>query len=251
MVKSKLKIGLVLGGGGAKGFCHLGVAQALIEKDLVIDIVSGVSAGAIAGAYLCAGISPEETLKLLKNKGIFNFSKIHLPIHGLLSLDGLKQQLNKSIKVKSIEELPTPLIVAVSNLNEGKVEYRSEGPLAKLVLASSSIPVLFSPVTLDGKQYVDGGLIDNLPAKPLINICETIIGVNVLPLVNMKKVDNLIKVTQRMFQISIAKQTEEAKKHCHYMVEPKELQKYDMLDGSKADDLFELGYKYGKKLKIK
>ena len=89
MGSKKYKYGFVLGGGGARGFSHLGAIQALIEKGIKPDVISGVSAGSIVGAFLASGLTPNETLELLKNKGVFNFSKIHFPISGLLSLDGI------------------------------------------------------------------------------------------------------------------------------------------------------------------
>ena len=78
MGSKKYKYGFVLGGGGARGFSHLGAIQALIEKGIKPDVISGVSAGSIVGAFLASGLTPNETLELLKNKGVFNFSKIRL-----------------------------------------------------------------------------------------------------------------------------------------------------------------------------
>ena len=251
MSNKKYEFGFVLGGGGARGFSHLGAVQALYEKGIKPGIISGVSAGSIAGAFLCAGFTPHETLEMLKDKGVFNFSKVHFPISGLLSLDGLEKEIDNTIKYKNIEDLPTPFVVAVTNLNEGVIEYKKHGPLGKTVLSSSSIPVLFKPVEMDGKQYVDGGVIDNLPIDPIIEDCETIIGFSIMPISKIKKFDNLIQIAQRMFQISISKQAEKNKKRCDYVFEPKGLRKFDILDGSKADQLFEIGYNEAKKAEIK
>lgn len=222
----------MLGGGGARGFCHLGVMKALEEKGFTINAISGVSAGAIAGAFYCAGVSPNETLDILKEKRFFDFSRIHLPIDGLLSLEGLEDQLNKAIPTKNIEDLETPLYVAVTNLNDGDIEYKNHGPLGKTVLASASLPVLFSPVTMEGKQYVDGGVLDNFPVKPVLEDGLPIVGVNVSPLNKLPHLENLIQITQRMFQLGVNKQTEINKLKCNYVIEPEGLRKYDILDGS-------------------
>ena len=244
------KINLVLGGGGARGFCHLGVIKALNEKGYTINAISGVSAGAIAGAFYCAGISPDETLDILKEKRFFDFSRIHLPIDGLLSLEGLEDQLNKAIPHKNIEDLETTLFVAVTNLNDGDIEYKDHGPLGKTVLASASLPVLFSPVSMNGKQYVDGGVLDNFPVKPFAEESLPIVGVNVSPLNKLPHLENLIQITQRMFQLGVNKQTEINKLKCNYVIEPEGLRKYDILDGSKADELFNIGYEYASELKF-
>jgi NTE family protein len=250
MGSKKYKYGFVLGGGGARGFSHLGAIQALIEKGIKPDVISGVSAGSIVGAFLASGLTPNETLELLKNKGVFNFSKIHFPISGLLSLDGLEKEIDNNIQFKNIEDLPTPFIVAVTNLNDGVIEYKSSGPLGRTVLSSSSIPILFKPVEMNGIQYVDGGVIDNLPIAPIIDDCETIFGFSIMPISKIKRFENLIQIAQRMFQVSISKQAENNKKLCDYVFEPKGLRKFDILDGSKADQLFEIGYNEVKKTEI-
>ena len=150
MKAKQYKTGFVLGGGGVRGFAHLGFAEALRERGIIPEIYAGVSAGAIAGVYLAAGYTPREAFKLLKKKGILAYSKVQWPLDGLLSLDGLKEELAKNISYELLEELPTPIYIGVSNLNTGKIEYKSSGKIGDWVLASSSIPVLFSPQKIEG-----------------------------------------------------------------------------------------------------
>lgn len=247
LFKSKdFKVGLVLGGGGARGFAHLGAVKALQEKGIEFDVISGVSAGAIAGAFLATGLGPEEALNKLKNKGIFNFSRLHLPVNGLLKLDGLEKELKKYIKVENIEDCEIPFIIGMSNLNEGRIEYVNEGPLIKTVLASSSIPVLFSPIEMNGFQYVDGGLFDNLPVKPLKGKCEKIIAVNISPINKADKLENLVQISKRMFQLGVNQHSEINKKDADIVIEPDGLREYDILAGGSADDLFTIGYEHTK-----
>ena len=136
-MSKKFKTGLVLSGGGTRGFAHLGAIAALKEQGITPDIISGTSAGAIVGAFIASGKSPEEVHKLLKMGGFFRYTKMHLPVDGLLRLDGLKEVLEKEISYKTVEELPIPLYITVSNLNKGVVEYLNEGPLSETVLAFS------------------------------------------------------------------------------------------------------------------
>src|SRR5665811_384027 len=178
----KYKTGLVLSGGGTRGFAHLGVIAALVEKGIKPDIISGTSAGAITGAFIAAGKTPEEILKIFKKGSFFKYTKLHIPTDGLLKLDGLKEVIQKEIASKNIEDLKVPFFVAVSNLNKGIVEYKNKGLLGETVLASSSIPILFSPVILNGDSYVDGGLMDNIPISPIKTKCEQIIVSNIRPI---------------------------------------------------------------------
>ncbi len=243
----RYKTGLVLSGGGARGFAHLGVMAALQEKGIRPDVISGVSAGAIAGSFIASGKSPEATMKLLQRRSFFKLTKIHFPVDGLLKLDGLRELIRDEITYKNIEELPLPLFIAVANLQKGSVEYRNTGPLDKTVLASSSIPVLFSPVEMDGESYVDGGLIDNIPVEPIKNDCERIIVVNISPLNPREKFKNLIQVATRTFYMSVNANMPQVHPLATYFIEPEGIDKYDILTLSHAEALFELGYKAVKK----
>ncbi len=238
----KYKTGLVLSGGGTRGFAHLGVIAALHELGIYPDVISGVSAGAIVGAFISAGKTPEQVLKIFKGGWFFQYTKIHLPVDGLLKLDGVKEIIEKEIKEEQIEELQTPFYVCVSNLNKGTVEYRNTGPLGETVLASSSIPVLFAPVTLGRDSYVDGGLMDNIPVEPIKKECEQIIVSNISPINPKAKMKNLVQIATRTVYMSVNQKLEEIKKEVDHYIEPKGIDKYDLFLRKHADELFELGY---------
>ncbi len=246
----KHNLGIVLGGGGARGFAHLGIMEALYEQNIYPDIISGVSAGSIAGVFLADGKSPQQTLEILKKKGLFSYTNITIPKTGLLKLDGLEHELENDISVQSLEELKTPLFAAVVNLNQGKVEYLNKGPVDKVILASSSIPVLFDPVEMNGQLYVDGGLFDNVPAEPLQNICEKIIAVDISPVQPIEKLDSLVQIATRTLQLSMNATTKGLKDKCDLILAPEKCSEYEILKASHADDLFEVGYTYTKQKAI-
>ncbi len=239
----KYKTGLVLSGGGTRGFAHLGVIAALFERGIKPDVISGVSAGAIVGAFIAAGKSPEEVLEIFKRGWFFQYTKIHFPVDGLLKLDGVKEIIQKEIEVDNIEDLKIPFYICVSNLNKGTVEYRHSGLLGKTVLASSSIPVLFAPVKLGRYSYVDGGLMDNIPVEPIKNDCEQVIVSNISPINPTAKMKNLMQIALRTVYMSVNQNLEEIKKKADYYIEPKEIDKYEMFLLKYADELFETGYK--------
>ena len=238
----KYKTGLVLSGGGTRGFAHVGVIAALYEKGIKPDVISGKSAGAIVGAFIARGKTPEEIMGIFENENFFKFTKLNLPVDGLMKLSGLEDVLNREIPYKTIEELPVSLFVTVVNLNTGKVEYKNSGPIDLTVLASASVPVLFSPVELNGFKYAAGGLLDNIPVKPVKNDCERIISVNISPINPREKFKNLAQITARTFYISVNADLKEVKKYSSLYIEPEGIDTYDILRLSHARELFELGY---------
>jgi NTE family protein len=246
----KYKTGLVLSGGGTRGFAHLGVIAALNERGIYPEVISGTSAGAIVGAFIAGQKSPEETMKIFKKGWFFKYTKLQLPVNGLLKLDGLKEIINREIDFKNLEDSPLPFHIAVANLNKGKVEYKNSGSLGKTVLASSSIPVLFAPVEIDGHYYVDGGLMDNIPIEPIKNDCEQIIVVNIAPLNPREKFKNLIQIASRTFYMSVNANINLVQKHASVFIEPEGIDKYDILTRTHAEEMYELGYNSMKKIEL-
>ena len=176
---------------------------------------------------------------------------MHLPKDGLFTFDNLRKRLEKIIPQKTFQELKTALFICITNFNNGKAEYIHCGPLHVIIQASCSIPVLISPIQINNTYYVDGGLADNLPIRPLVRRCEKIIGVNISPYEEITKIDNLFHVATRTFQISLNNNIRYNKSKCHLYIEPKNITKYNMLETKHSDELFEIGYKYVKKLSLK
>lgn len=241
-MSKKYKTGLVLSGGGTRGFAHLGVIAALHEKGIYPDVISGVSAGAIVGAFIAAGKSPEEVRDIFKRGWFFQYTKIHFPVDGLLKLDGIKEIIQKEIDVERIEDLQIPFCICVSNLNKGTVEYKTKGSLGETVLASSSIPVLFAPVSLGRDVYADGGLMDNIPLEPIKKDCEQVIVSNISPINPRAKMKNLVQIALRTVYMSVNQNLEEIKKQVDHYIEPRGIDKYDMFLRKHADELFDIGY---------
>ncbi|MEP1033363.1 patatin-like phospholipase family protein [Ekhidna sp.] len=247
----KYKLGIALGGGGARGFAHLGILEALNEKGIKPDIISGVSAGAIAGAFIASGHTPREAFEIIKKYKFTGISEFNIPKTGLLSSDKMKSGLLKKIPTEKLEDLDIPLIICVSNMLDGKPEYMSEGPIADIVQASASIPVLFSPVKLNGKLYSDGGIFDNVPIKVLKDKCEKVIGVSISPIQEIEELTSLIQVSSRMFQLAVNRSRSELQSQCDIFIEPLDLCNYDIMDTKHAQEIFDIGYSYTKELDIK
>lgn len=244
------KIGIALSGGGVKGFAHLGVLKALEEKGIEADILAGISAGAIVGSFIAAGKKPAEVMELINESDFFDFAKLGIPDRGLFTLDNMTENLEKSLGVKTFEELKIPFYIGVANIEKARMEYFNQGELIKIIQASSSIPVLFSPVEINGQLYVDGGLFENLPVNPLIGKCDKLIAVNVMPVNLNEKLENISDIAIRTFQLKTGINTEELKGKADIFIEPTGVEKYNILNTKCSQELFDLGYNYCKDLDI-
>jgi NTE family protein len=242
MAREKYNIGLVLSGGGTRGFAHLGVIQALNEAGVFPDIISGTSAGALVGVLYADGYTPNEILKLMKSGSRLDFMRPALPREGLLQIGGVMKILKSNMRAKTFEELKIPMYVSATDLNNGKAEYFSEGDLFDPVMASASIPVLFQPVVINNICYVDGGVLDNLPIKPIENKCNFLIGSFVNPVGYLEKISGLISIAERTFMLSMSKEIHEKARKFDLFVAPQELKNFGILDPEKAEELFSVGY---------
>jgi len=246
MREEKYKTGLVLSGGGARGFAHLGVLQALNEEDIFPDIISGTSAGALAGALYCDGHTPNEILKIMKLQSKLDYMRPVVPRDGLLQISGVVKLLENNLKAKTFDKLKMPLFVCATDLNNGRSIYISKGELITAVIASSSIPVLFKPVIINKIYYVDGGVLDNLPIKPIQNKCNLLLGSFVNPVGYEESISGLITIAMRVFMLDQTKEMLEKKKYFDLLIAPAELTKFGILEVEKADEIFEMGYKQTK-----
>ena len=242
MAYKKYRIGLVLSGGGARGFAHLGLIQALNDAGILPDVISGTSAGALAGVLYADGYPPREILKLMNSGSRFDLMRPALPREGLLQINGISKILKTHLRAKSFNELKIPLFVTATDLNNVQAVYFSEGELHDPVLASASIPVLFQPVKINDISYVDGGVLDNLPLLPIENNCRFLIGSFVNPVGYIEKISGLINIAERTFMLSMSKEIIEKAKKFDLFVAPLELRNYKILDPEKASELFEVGY---------
>jgi NTE family protein len=244
------KIGIALSGGGVKGFAHLGVLKALEEKGIEADVLAGVSAGAIVGSFIAAGKKPSEVMKLINESDFFDFAKLSLPNRGIFTLDNMTENLKKSLGIKSFEELKIPFYVGAANIERARMEYFDKGDLIKIIQASASIPVLFSPVEINGELYVDGGLFENLPVNPLLDKCDILIAVNVMPVNLNGKLDSITDIAVRTFQLKTIVNAEELKAKADIFIEPTGIEKYNILNTKYSQELYDLGYNYCKNLDI-
>lgn len=243
------KIGLALGGGGTRGFAHIGAIKALEEKGVKAEIFSGTSAGAIVAGLLADQKTPDEIMDFLKGVKLMDAAKITLPVTGFASLDNLGKKLDEILGHKTFADLKYPLYICVSNLNTGRVEYISSGNVAQAIQASASIPILFTPVTINECQYVDGGVLENVPVTPLIDRCEKLIAIDISPVKENEKVDGFAQVITQILQMTVGMQYDK-EKYCDLLIRLNELSNYNILDTSNNEKIYDIGYSHVKGLEI-
>jgi NTE family protein len=237
------EIGLVLSGGGARGAAHIGVIQALEEFGIKPTRISGTSAGAIVGALYAAGVSSQEMFKIVSQVTIFNSVRPSLAPGGLLSMDGFREMLKKYLPA-DFNQLKLPLTVAAVELKLGQITYFDSGELIPAIVSSCSIPGVFSPMIHRGAPYVDGGILDNLPAQPLHRKCDVLIASHCNRVTPWFDVTNMKLVIERSLLMAIGANTRHSKELCDLVIEPHGLDKYSAFDIGKAKEIFDLGYKF-------
>jgi NTE family protein len=162
-------IGLVLGAGAARGFAHVGVIKALESQGIRPDLVVGSSAGSVIAALLASGATGNEINRLALNLDEATIADWGLPFvgrfGGLIKGDALQNMVNREVQNKTIEQMRIPLGIVATDLQSGKGILFRSGNTGLAVRASCSVPGVFQPAVISGKEYVDGGLVAPVPVS--------------------------------------------------------------------------------------
>lgn len=234
------KLGICLAGGGARGIAHIGALQALLEADIRPDCVSGSSMGALIGTLYAAGYEPQSMLSIVKESSLTKLFKFSF-VGGLTDNSYLIELLSEYVSQDDFRSLLRPLYVCVTNLSLGRYEIVDTGPLFEVVAASSSIPILFKPRTINGYEYADGGLMNNLPVEPLRERCDKVIGINVTPIASFPVDEGLTEIAYRTLDLVLWTNVEPRRELCDMIVEPDTAQ-YRLFDIGEADAIYQHGY---------
>jgi NTE family protein len=160
-----VRIGLALGGGAARGFAHIGVIKALEAQGIVPDIVVGTSAGAVVGALYASGLSGFEMQKIALDMDEGQLGDWSLPDRGVFKGEALQNFVNRAVGNRSLEKLPRSFGVVATDLKSGESAVFRSGNTGMAVRASSAVPGVFQPVSINGRDYVDGGLVSPVPVR--------------------------------------------------------------------------------------
>ena len=242
MSPMKYKVGIVLSGGGARAIAHLGILKVLEEFGIKPSVISGTSAGAIAGAFYAMGFSIKEILTIIKKGEFFNFSTFLIKKQGFFSMKGFETIYSEYFPTNSFSDLHIPLFIAATDILKGEIVYFSLGDLSQSLMASSCIPVVFQPVNYNGTYYVDGGVLDNFPVEPLLNQCESIIGINVNSIKKELNEIHMNNILDRSFHLALNNSVRYKVEKCDLFIEPPDMSQYSIFDLKKTDEIFNYGY---------
>ncbi len=174
----RLKLGIALGGGFARGLAHIGVLKVLEQEMIPVDLIAGTSVGAIIGACYCAGMSADELEEVARMARFSDFARWTLSRYGFCSNDRMTRFCARVLKVCSFEELKIPLAITATDFQTGEAVVFTEGPLVDPIRASCAYPGMFLPVEIDGRSYIDGMLAYAVPTTPLRTMgAERVLGV--------------------------------------------------------------------------
>lgn len=236
------KVGLALSGGGARGFVHIGVLKALKERGIEPEILAGVSAGSIMAVLYSAGVSLDDIVAQWEKFSFSDMVDISVPKSGFFKMDKFKRYLKKTIPYENIEDLPVPTYVCATDIDNGKTHIFKSGPIVERLCASCSIPIVFKPVKIDGVNYVDGGVLRNLPAWAIRKECKQLIGVNCSPFVNYKFSPSIIDIALRSYQLMSKVNTVHDMRMCDKLIVVSGAANHKTFDLSSLRSLVECGY---------
>ncbi len=241
--KKPYKLGIALSGGGARGFAHAGALQALNEAGLKPDVIAGVSAGAVICALYASGIEPRAITSLFNEVKFSAVCEFSMKNGGFFKMTRFEKFLQKTLgNIRLIEELKIPTYICATDIDNGLAVAFNSGNLTKSVVASASIPILFQPVRIDGVNYVDGGVLHNLPAWAISGKCEKLIGINCSPLVHQKRKDSLIDVAHRTYSLMAKNNALHDMALCDLVIETKDIAHHRVFSMKEIERVYQSGY---------
>jgi NTE family protein len=245
--ENQYKVGIALCGGVSYGVAQIGVLKALEEAGIQVDCLAGTSAGAIIAAGYASGLSIEriEEIGIQTHWGeLFSFK---MSRKGLVSSGPIEEYIRKYFKVATFEELKKPLAVVTTDICSGEEVVFTHGSLDKAVRASCSIPGIYVPVEMEGRQLVDGGMAENVPVQALKSLgADVVIACNVFghPQV-FPPASNVFQILMRVWYFFVAEE-HAWRESADVIIEP-DLRTYDLFDFHEGKALIEKGRKEAQK----
>lgn len=243
--KSKPVTALCLGGGGARGFAHIGAIRAFEEAGLSFDMVVGTSAGSLVGALYAAGIKSET---MIRYGATLSFKDLH---NGILITPNDPMRIGKIVTdllgATEIERLPVKFAAVATDIIEAKQAVLDSGNVSIAVAASCAVPVLYRPVKLGGKHLCDGGLLNNIPADVCRMLGATrVVTVDVNPTRGGgTRETGLLDMLKATFHIMMANASVDGLRHSDVIVAP-DTSKFSSASKTGWEEMITIGYEAAK-----
>lgn len=238
-----LRVGLALGGGSARGFAHIGVLKSLDQAGIRPEVVVGTSAGALVGAFYAAGMTPwqiEEAALRTREVDMADFASTNR--RGMLVGDSLARFVNDSLKGARIEDMRIRYAAVATDLRSGELALLRSGPVADAVRASCSIPGVFVPREMAGRELVDGGLVSPLPVRSTRQLgCDFVIAVDVGTRPHRESLPGMYEVILQSFEIMGRALAEQEAQGAELVLRP-DTSRYASSDFNARREMIQLGY---------
>ena len=235
--KRKKRLGLALGSGGAKGFAHIGVLQALTEGGIAFDVVAGTSAGSLIGALYARGYSPLDMLELVRQ---FDYKSMALSVLMAGSVSPVKNRVDMILGESDFSDLKKPFIAVATDVSNGTEVRLREGNVAQSVLASCAMPPFFRSVSLNGKFLADGAFCNAVPGDAAKELgADYVVGIALSEAESYRET-LLVNSSGKTFR-----NEQTGFLQCDFLIEPP-LNKYTAVDVLSAAQMYDIGYDCGR-----
>lgn len=246
------RVAVVLGGGGALGYAHIGALQALEEVGIRPTCIAGTSMGALIGVLYAEGYTSKQLLQIVRDYRLYSTTRIMRPAskhwkRGIGSFEPVRTMLRDKLPHDSFDSLSIPFICTATNLSTQQLAVHSTGNhLIDWVLASASIPIVFQPQMIDSVYFADGGLIDNLPVAHVPeSLYDIVIAIDLVPTEEMK---TELFFTKKYSALNVygnfllAHNSQLGRSLCDYLIRPNQSPQYGIMDFEQYEHFYQQGY---------
>ncbi|ENU58764.1 MAG: patatin-like phospholipase family protein [Acinetobacter sp.] len=240
--KKKPVIALVLGSGGARGYAHIGVIKVLEQHGIKPDFIVGTSAGSIVGSIYASGKSPEQLRQIALNMKVGDVRDFKIGMKGFFDGQKVEDYVNKQIDQMPLEKMKIPMYVVATELQNGEKTIFNYGNTGQAVRASVSIPSMFIPTKIKGKEYVDGGLVSPVPVNIAKELgADIVIAVDILAQPVNTETTNVWGLFNQNINIMQNRLAAEELKNADIVIQPDLREKAHIFDVKGRQDTMQAG----------
>lgn len=250
-----MNLSVVLSGGAARGAFHLGVLHFLEEQNIAIKAYSGSSIGSIIAVSHSSGIKAKEQLKIFMSKDLKQCIEFNYFLNGFFKINPNKSIINELLPLKNLEDLSTKVWVNAYDIKNKQLHCFNQGDIKSLCLASSALIPMFRPISYNNMYLIDGGLFDNIPIKPLLDLPYETLCIDLLPKKEVqaheKKKFSLLKLFKKKLFSTLIENNKFSQEHTTYYLSTQNLLEFKMFSFDELQSCFDLGYKEASKFFLK
>lgn len=235
-------IALVLGSGGARGYAHIGVIEALEQHGIQPDFIVGTSAGSIVGSIYASGKSAVQLRQIALDMKVGDVRDFKIGMKGFFDGQKVQDYVNKQVSEVPLEKMKIPMYVVATELQNGQRTVFNHGNTGQAVRASVSIPSMFIPTMIQGKEYVDGGLVSPVPVDIAKELgADVVIAVDILAQPENTETTNVWGLFNQNINIMQNKLAADELKNADIVIQPDLHEKAHIFDVKGRQDTMQAG----------